>query len=75
MGYTTKNAGSVPDNFKNYFVLYFSKPFSGVSVFSGDSLQRNIAEVQSEHAGAVVGFKTRKDEKNIRSHRLVFYKF
>jgi predicted alpha-1,2-mannosidase len=63
IGYTTKNTGSVPDNFKNYFVLYFSKAFSGTAIFSGDSLQKNTLEKQSEHAGAVVGFKTVKDEK------------
>jgi len=63
IGYTTKNTGSVPDNFKNYFVLYFSKAFSGMAIFSGDSLQKNTLEKQSDHAGAVVGFKTVKDER------------
>ena len=28
VGYTTKNSGGVPGNFKNYFVLIFDKPFS-----------------------------------------------
>ncbi len=27
-GYTTKNSGGVPDNFKNYFVIEFDTPFS-----------------------------------------------
>ena len=27
IGYTTKNNGGVPDNFKNYFVIVFDKPF------------------------------------------------
>lgn len=26
IGYTTKNSGGVPSNFKNYFVLQFDKP-------------------------------------------------
>lgn len=63
IGYTTKNTGSVPDNFKNYFVLYFSRSFSGKSVFSGNILQNGVLENQSDHAGAVVGFKTNQDEK------------
>ena len=28
VGYTTRNTGGVPDNFKNYFVIVFDKPFS-----------------------------------------------
>lgn len=28
IGYTTKNSGGVPENFKNYFVLVFDKPFT-----------------------------------------------
>ena len=28
VGYTTKNSGGVPDNFKNYFVLVFDHPFT-----------------------------------------------
>lgn len=27
IGYTTRNSGGVPDNFKNYFVIVFDKPF------------------------------------------------
>ncbi len=63
IGYTTKNAGSVPDNFKNYFVLYFSRPFSRTAVFSGDTLQSNTLENLSDHAGAIIGFNTKQGEK------------
>jgi len=63
IGYTTKNAGSVPDNFKNYFVLYFSRPFSRTAVFSGDSLKSNTLENLSDHAGAIIGFNTKQGEK------------
>ena len=31
-GYTTRNSGGVPDNFRNYFILRFDKPFSGVEL-------------------------------------------
>ena len=31
IGYTTKNSGGVPDNFKNYFVIVFDKPFNYTS--------------------------------------------
>ena len=28
LGYTTRNSGGVPQNFKNYFVIEFDKPFT-----------------------------------------------
>ena len=28
VGYSTKNSGGVPGNFKNYFVIVFDKPFT-----------------------------------------------
>ncbi len=28
IGYSTRNSGGVPENFKNYFVLVFDKPFA-----------------------------------------------
>ena len=64
VGYTTKNSGGVPDNFKNYFVLKFDKPFGRVAVTEdGKSLKSNSSESLSEHAGAVVTFATRRGEQ------------
>lgn len=57
IGYSTKNRGSVPENFKNYFVMYFSAPFTSMATFDGDQLNRHVKQVQAEHCGAVVGFK------------------
>ncbi len=62
IGYTTRNSGGVPDNFKNYFVLKFDKEFELNKTFS-DSLLTNSLESQSNHAGAVIGFKTKKGEQ------------
>ena len=62
VGYTTRNSGGVPANFKNYFVLVFDKPFSGQSVWRNKQLVSNLLELQADHAGAVVSFKTRKGE-------------
>ena len=28
IGYTTRNSGGVPENFKNYFIIEFDKPFT-----------------------------------------------
>jgi predicted alpha-1,2-mannosidase len=57
IGYTTKNSGGVPDNFKNYFVLVFDRPFANVAVFNGEALEDNRVELKDNHAGAMVGFK------------------
>ncbi len=64
MGYTTKYArGPLPQNFKNYFVIYFDKDFTLSKTWSGDKLNNQDLELQSDHTGAVVGFKTAKGEK------------
>lgn len=57
VGYTTKNAGSVSDNFCNWFVIESDTPFEYVScVSNGDFIQ--ASEVKADHAGAIVGFRT-----------------
>jgi len=63
IGYTTKNTGGVPDNFKNYFVLQFDKPFTYQAGVKNNEIQQDLLEVTDDHAGGVVGFKTEKGEK------------
>ncbi len=62
IGYTTKNSGGVPDNFKNYFIIQFDKPFTYKATFADGKLSEVNAEQQADHAGAVIGFKTKKGE-------------
>jgi len=61
IGYTTKNSGGVPDNFKNYFVLIFDKEFELSKTFNDSTLTASL-ETEADHAGAVIGFKTSKGE-------------
>lgn len=61
IGYTTKNSGGVPANFKNYFVIIFDKPFTYEYTFADGTL-KNDKEQKSNHVGAVIGFKTKKGE-------------
>ncbi|WP_460538468.1 GH92 family glycosyl hydrolase [Echinicola sediminis] len=61
IGYTTKNSGGVPDNFKNYFVIEFDKAFTLSKTFKDGGLQ-DAEEANANHVGAVVGFKTEKGE-------------
>ena len=63
VGYTTRNSGGVPKNFKNYFVIEFDHDFASTAVFNGKTLDAGALEAQADHAGAVVGFRTRKGER------------
>ncbi|MCH7408517.1 GH92 family glycosyl hydrolase [Belliella sp. DSM 111904] len=58
IGYTTKNSGGVPDNFKNYFVISFDQPFEGSGIWNNGAFDFNSDEIASDHAGAVVRFKS-----------------
>ena len=60
-GYTTRNSGGVPEDFKNYFVVEFDKPFEYVHTFVNGELS-DATEQQENHVGAVIGFKTKKGE-------------
>ncbi len=46
IGYTTKNDGGVPKNFKNYFVIKFDKPFAESQVWSGKEVVAGKSELQ-----------------------------
>ena len=67
VGYTTKNSGGVPQNFKNYFVMKFDKDFTYTAAVADGRI--NTADVKAEcnHAGGIVGFKTiRGEQVNMR---------
>ncbi len=62
VGYSTRNSGGVPDNFRNYFVIEFDHDFvSTCTVLDGNMASAN--EQTGNHAGAIVTFKTRRGEK------------
>ncbi|MDP2336608.1 MAG: GH92 family glycosyl hydrolase [Bacteroidota bacterium] len=63
IGYTTRNSGGVPENFKNYFVMQFDKSFAGSLVWSDSVVVAGISELKANHAGAAIRFKTRKGEQ------------
>lgn len=62
VGYTTRNSGGVPRNFRNWFVIEFDKPFDNQLVWAGYDPVKNHLELESNHVGAVVGFKTKRGE-------------
>ena len=62
-GYTTKNSGGVPDNFKNYFVVEFDTPFTYTAAVADSVTDTRKLSATANHAGAIVGFPTAKGQK------------
>lgn len=64
IGYTTKNSGGVPDNFRNWFVVKFDKDIEQCTLYDGaDKSRQGISELEGEHIVASIGFKTSRGEK------------
>ena len=67
VGYTTRNSGGVPKNFKNYFVLQFDRPFTVTAISDEGKENKSALETTSKHAQGVVGFNTKRGEQvNVR---------
>lgn len=59
-GYTTKNSGGVPDNFRCWFVIESDTEFEPCWVVSdGTTPDSSTTSANGNHCGAVVGFGTR----------------
>lgn len=75
-GYTTRNSGGVPENFRNYFVMTFDKPFSGLELTDAPASYKPGSKVlypeggksvEGDHAVAKVHFTTvRGEQVNVR---------
>jgi len=67
IGHSTKHSrgGGVPDNFRNYFVLQFDRPFENVAVFADSALADGRYRAQADHVGAIVGFRTAENGEQI----------
>ena len=67
VGYTTKNSGGVPENFRNWFVIVSDTPFESVATISDGRHISQDPESESAHSGALVGFRTERGQKvNLR---------
>jgi predicted alpha-1,2-mannosidase len=63
IGYTTRNSGGVPKDFKNYFVIQFDRPFKSSAACKENTVNEGLLEYTGNHAKALVQFKTFKGEK------------
>lgn len=62
IGYTTRNSGGVPQNFKNYFIIEFDKPFTYKATVGDGEIRKNEFEANDDHTGAIIGFQTQRGE-------------
>lgn len=71
-GYTTRNSGGVPENFRNWFVIRFDKPFKAVELTDSPSTYRAGSRLlkpeggkaaEGDHAVAKVHFTTARGEQ------------
>ena len=66
-GWSSRNSGGVPEDFKNFFIMEFDKPFSSFCVVGDSILHEGKNHIGCPHAGAIVTFKTRRGEQiNVR---------
>ena len=64
VGYTTKNSGGVPDNFRNWFVLKFDKDIENWTLYDGADNPSPLAdELEGNRIIASVCFRTVRGEK------------
>ena len=57
VGWSSRNSGGVPANFRNYFVLAFDRPFRSAHVWKDKELKEGQLEIQDNHVGALVQFQ------------------
>lgn len=62
VGFSTRNTGGVPENFKNWFVIEFNKKIRFVNMVCNGVYSESI-EQQGDHVGIIVGFETIKGEQ------------
>jgi predicted alpha-1,2-mannosidase len=63
IGWTTRNSGGVPKNFKNYFVAVFDHSFNAFYTWKDSTLTLSEKEAEGFHTGAILQFKTQRGER------------
>ncbi|HLP78525.1 MAG TPA: GH92 family glycosyl hydrolase, partial [Candidatus Paceibacterota bacterium] len=60
VGVCRNNNGGVPNNFSNYFVVVFDRPFATFGTWTPDSIQEGKTKLAAKHVGAYLKFDLRK---------------
>ena len=56
IGIAKNNSGGVPENFANYFIIEFNRPFSDFGTWNGDGEIFSDNELSGPHVGGYVSF-------------------
>lgn len=62
VGYSTRNSGGVPENFKNWFIVRFDRKIRDFQIYDGEKPVGG-EQLVGEHALVRVGFETRRGEQ------------
>ena len=62
-GYTTRNSGGVPKNFRNYFIVQFDTPFEFRGIQKDGDITVVNNEAEGNHVMAMAGFITKKGQQ------------
>lgn len=63
IGWCKNNSGGTPTDFATYFVADFDKPFDSFTMWNNDSLKTLQREIEGDHTGIALRFKTFKNEQ------------
>jgi predicted alpha-1,2-mannosidase len=58
IGIARNNSGAVPDNFGNYFVVIFDRPFANFGVTSNGVITKGATKIEGKSIGAFLQFAT-----------------
>ena len=56
IGIAKNNSGGVPENFANYFIIEFNRPFNDFGTWNGDGAIFSNNELSGSHVGSYVSF-------------------
>src|SRR5690606_12215152 len=59
IGYASNARGGVPENFKNYFVIYVDKDFEAIYSVKDSIITPDLLSAESAHVGTIIRFKTK----------------
>jgi predicted alpha-1,2-mannosidase len=60
IGICRNNNGGVPNNFSNYFVIEFDRPFAAYGTWTPDTVNEGQAKLSDKHVGAYFKFNSRQ---------------
>lgn len=63
VGYSSKNSGGVPENFRNYYVIKFDRSFEEVVTWEDGTFDFKSFEKEANHVAGAVRFRTGRNDQ------------